>query len=119
MTNMNNKSKSVICMIAILIMTGCGQNYSTGTRVGVVTKLSKKGIVWDSWEGELLMALPSEVGGSVQPEKFSFSIGGNDTVVVSMVQAAMKSGKRVELVYRQWLCAPPTIDTQYVIIDVK
>ena len=85
----------------VLGVTSCGKHYSEGSRVGVVTKLSKKGVIFDSWEGELLIALPVDPG------------------AVEAVQLAMRSGKRVELVYRQWWCEPPTIDSDYVIVEVK
>ena len=110
--------KQLIIGILAVALVGCGKNYSNGTRAGVVTKLSNKGLVWDSWEGELVMALPSETG-IVAPEKFHFSINPDDTATVAKVQAALKSGKRVEIVYRQWFCSPPTIDTQYVVTDVR
>lgn len=105
----------IICLVAFL-GTGCGKNYSNGERVGVVTKLSEKGLIWKSYEGEMLMALPAEVAGTTQPEKFEFNVSPE---AVEKVQTAMKSGKRVTLVYRQWFWAPPTIDNQHVIIDVK
>ncbi len=105
-----------LLIILLCTLSACGQNYSDGTRVGVVTKLSQKGLFFKSWEGEMLMALPSQTVGTIQPEKFVFNV---DPAVESKVEEAMKSGKRVELMYRQWLVRPPTIDSDYVIIDVK
>lgn len=111
------KSKTLACSIALAsLLSACAPNYSNGTRVGVVTKLSEKGLIWKSWEGEMLMALPSDVSGATQPEKFIFNVSPE---AVGKVQEAMKSGKRVELVYRQWAFAPPSIDADHVIIDVK
>lgn len=109
--------KRLTFILAFVCLTACARNYSDGTRVGIVTKLSKKGVIWKSWEGEMLMALPPEAAASgAQPEKFTFNV---DPPVVSKVQEAMNSGKRVELVYRQWFFAPPTIDNDHVIIDVR
>jgi hypothetical protein len=98
-----------------MLFTACLPNYSTGTRVGVVTKLSKSGVVFKSWEGDLLMALPGDIS-AVNAEKFQFSVADE---AVKDVEDAMRSGKRVELQYHQWLVSPPTISTHYVITAVK
>jgi prepilin-type N-terminal cleavage/methylation domain-containing protein len=115
----------VVCIIGIALAIfshplarlcgGINQNYSNGARVGVVTKLSQKGVIWKSWEGEMLMALPASTG-TVQPEKFEFNVSPE---AVDKVTAAMKSGHRIELVYRQWWSPPMKIDHDYVIVDVK
>ena len=64
----------------------------------------------------MLMALPVEIAGTTMPEKWNFTV---DPKMVDKVKAALNSGKRTRLVYRQWFIAPPTIDTSYVIIDVQ
>lgn len=106
----------LVSLILAFFLAACGPNYSNGTRVRVVTKLSEKGIIWKSWEGEMLMALPNSVASGAQPEKFDFNV---DPPCVPKVQAALNSGKRVELVYRQWYMSPPSIDADHVVIDVK
>lgn len=95
---------------------GCVPDYSNGERVGIVTKLSERGLIWKSWEGELLMALPTQVAGNIDPEKFTFNV---DPQAVAKVQAALASGQRVTLIYRQWFVKPPSIEAHHVIIDVK
>lgn len=108
--------KAITIIITALILSACGENYSNGERVGVVTKLSQKGIIFKSWEGEMLMALPAAVAGTTQPEKFEFNV---DPAAVAQVQEALASGKRVKLIYRQWWIAPLTIDHDHVIIKVE
>ena len=49
-------------------------SYSSGERAGWVQKLSDKGWVCKTWEGELqLVAVPGS-----SPEKFLFSVRGDD-----------------------------------------
>ena len=43
----------MLALVATMLMTSCSQNYSNGERVGMITKFTKKGIVWKSWEGHL------------------------------------------------------------------
>lgn len=50
------------------------------------------------------------------PNAFQFNV---DPAAVEKVKQAMRSGKRVELVYREWVLAPLSIDNSHVVIDVK
>ena len=109
--------KQLLLLVMSLFFIGCGcaENFSAGERIGVVTKISKKGLVFDSWEAAAVIALPSDVGGFAQPEQFGFTV---DPIAVDAVKEAASSGKRVRLHYRQWFIAPPTIDHQHVVFKV-
>ncbi len=88
-------------------------SYSSGERAGFLQKLSEKGWVCKTWEGELaLISLPGAA-----PEKFYFSV--RDEAAVAKINAAM--GKRISLVYEQHLGVPTTCfgETQYFAVDVK
>jgi hypothetical protein len=75
-------------------------NYSTGERAGWVQKLSKKGWVCKTWEGELSMvAMPGSM-----PEKFLFSVWDDD--VAAAINRSM--GKRVSLHYDEKVGLPGT-----------
>lgn len=114
------KLLALLPLIAVLV--GCGQNYSNGSRIGTISKFSNKGLVMKSWEGELNVggfrnATDHEGRTQVVANIFAFSVESPE--VVKKVQEAMKSGKPVELVYRQWFVSPPSIETVYVITDMK
>lgn len=111
-----NIISTALLIIAALAISACGQNFSNGERVGVITKLSHKGLIWKSWEGEMLVALPVDVAGATNVEKFRFNV---DEAAVEKVKAAASAGKRVTLVYRQWALPPLTIENDHVVIDVR
>jgi hypothetical protein len=73
-------------------------SYSTGERAGWVQKLSHKGWVCKTWEGEL--ALVSLPGSTV--EKFHFTV--RDEAVAQQIMKAM--GKRVSLHYEEKVGLP-------------
>jgi hypothetical protein len=82
-------------------------NYSTGERAGWVQKLSKKGWVCKTWEGELAMvSLPGVV-----PEKFHFTV--KDDAVAEQINQLM--GRRVTLHYEEKVGIPTSCfgDTRY------
>jgi hypothetical protein len=87
--------------------------YATGERAGYVQKLSKKGWICKTWEGELAMVnLPGAM-----PEKFSFTVR-KDAVAESILKTM---GKRVALVYQQHKGVPTRCfgDTEYYVVDVR
>lgn len=75
-------------------------SYSTGERAGWVQKLSKKGWVCKTWEGEL--ALVSMPGAAV--EKFLFTV--TDDAVAEKINLVL--GKRVALHYEEKVGLPTT-----------
>jgi hypothetical protein len=87
--------------------------YSEGERAGFVQKLSKKGFVCKTWEGELTMvAMPGAT-----PEKFFFTVW-NDNVAE---QINKQVGKRVALNYEEKVGIPGSCfgETRYYITKVK
>jgi hypothetical protein len=73
-------------------------SYSEGERAGYLQKLSRKGWVCKTWEGEILL---SSMPGAI-PERFAFTV--RDENVVKQLQAAM--GQRVQLTYSQHVGLP-------------
>jgi hypothetical protein len=87
-------------------------SYSSGERAGWVQKLSKKGWVCKTWEGEL--ALVSLPGSTV--EKFFFTVP-DDAVAA---QLTSKMGKRVSLHYEEKVGLPTSCfgDTRHFVTKV-
>lgn len=88
-------------------------NYSEGERAGFMQKLSKKGWLCKTWEGELsLVALPGAA-----PEKFLFTV--RDDAVADKINKLV--GQRVSLVYAEHKGVPTSCfgDTPYFVSDVK
>jgi len=87
--------------------------YSNGERVGYVQKISRKGWVCKTWEGELAMvSMPGTA-----PEIFYFTVP-SDAVARKVMDAA---GQRVALIYEQHRGVPSKCfgETEYFIIGVR
>jgi hypothetical protein len=84
-------------------------SYSEGERAGYLQKLSRKGWLCKTWEGEILL---SSMPGAI-PERFNFTV--RDENVVRQLQAAM--GQRVQLTYEQHIGVPTTCfgETEYFV----
>ena len=87
--------------------------YSTGDRVGYVQKLSQKGWLCKTWEGELQM---SNIPGSA-PVLFEFTV--RDDSVARAITAA--EGRQVSLHFEQHTGIPLSCfgDTEYFITGVR
>jgi hypothetical protein len=86
--------------------------YSSGERAGYVQKLSQKGWLCKTYEGELiLVSMPG-----TQAEKFFFT-AKNDTVAKKLNETI---GKRVRLMYEEHVGIPTTCfgETSYFVHDV-
>jgi hypothetical protein len=88
-------------------------SFSSGERVGYVQKLSKKGWLCKTWEGELAMTtMPGVV-----PEIFHFSV--RDEAVAKSLQGT--EGRRVALAYDQHRGVPTACfgETEYFVSGVR
>ena len=87
--------------------------YSDGERAGYVQKLSQKGFVCKTYEGELvLVSMPG-----TQAEKFFFTV--RDAAVAKRINETV--GKRVRLIYEEHLGIPTSCfgETGYFVQDVQ
>jgi hypothetical protein len=113
--------KLIVLGLVVLVVGGAALytaitltfNYSTGERVGYVQKLSKKGWLCRTWEGELAMSpMPG-----VPPQIFAFTVP--DDPVAEKLRAA--EGKRVALSYEQKRGVPTSCfgETEHFVTDVR
>jgi hypothetical protein len=87
-------------------------SYSAGERAGYVQKLSRKGWVCKTWEGEMaLVSMPGTVA-----EKFLFTVP--DDAIAEQINRSI--GSRVTLYYEQHVGLPTHCwgDTQYFVTRV-
>lgn len=122
-TSHRSRRLGLVALLVILLVPGLvfgtwawvtlNYSYSKGERAGYVQKISKKGWVCKTWEGELAMAnLPGTM-----PEIFSFSVR-NDAVARLLEKNA---GKRVSITYEQHRGVPTSCfaETEYYITNVR
>lgn len=98
---------------------GQGFEYSEGTRSGIVYKLSKKGTIYKTWEGELSLGLNERDGdGNIIPAIFNFSVTNPE--IVKQLQDAERAGKRVTLHYKEYILRGVSYgSTAYDIVKVE
>ena len=115
--------KKAILLIVFLLLIGAAYYvssgyFSAGERAGTISKLSERGYVFKTYEGELNEGGFSGETGALTPRIWSFS-AKEDSVIADM-QKALATGERVTLSYQEkFLQFPWNGDTKYFITDVK
>jgi hypothetical protein len=105
----------LVPVLAVVIYTWIALtwSYATGERAGYVQKLSKKGWVCKTWEGEMaLVTMPGTVA-----EKFYFTV--RDDALAQKLNSLV--GKRLTVSYEQHKGLPTTCfgETEYFATSVK
>jgi hypothetical protein len=102
-----------IVAIALWIWVALGYTYSSGERAGYIQKISKKGWLCKTWEGEIAQTpLPGAT-----PQLFTFTVR-SDSIAHVLEEYA---GKQVSLTYEQHVGVPTSCfgDTEYFVTKVR
>lgn len=103
---------AAIALAALYTWASLTWSYSDGERAGFVQKISKKGWLCKTWEGEMLLtSMPGAI-----PEKFEFTVR-NDAIAKKISENV---GTRMVLTYTQHVGIPTSCfgDTPYFIEKV-
>jgi len=96
----------VLYFLAIYYIT-----YSEGYRAGQLVKISHKGVVFKTWEGEVSQ-------GVSEAQIFHFSVEDNEKEVIKALQDLQ--GKQVRLTYKERFKTFPWLgDTKYYVTKVE
>ena len=109
----------VILAIAFLCLSYWGV-YDEGVRAGTVLRISKKGMIFKTYEGQLNVQTFGAIrGANPITEAFDFSVSATDEQVINELQEVALSGERVNLHYvARYVAFPWRGDTKYFITKV-
>jgi hypothetical protein len=115
--------KALIAILGLVVLLGLifsaytwialSWSYSTGERAGLMQKISRKGWLCKTWEGELLLtSMPGAI-----PEKFEFTVR-DDELANQLVE---HTGQRLVLTYAQHKGVPSSCfgDTEYFVEKIS
>ncbi len=113
-------------IVVLLLIVGAGLYYITfgyysdGTRVGSLTKLSRKGFIFKTQEGMLMVGGMTDGTGSMNSSTWEFSVDDDNKAVVEALTQSQKTGQRVSLHYEEkFFQLPWNGDTQYFVTGVE
>jgi hypothetical protein len=115
-----------VAIIAVILLIGLfcfayWGSYSEGIRSGMVVKISKKGWIFKTYEGQLnLQTFGANKSPNIVSESFEFSVDTDRAEIIKMLEEASLSGERVSLKYTERMM---TFfwrgDTKYFVTEVE
>jgi len=94
--------------------------YSEGKRGGFITKLSNKGYLFKTYEGELRMGGLYEGDGTMNSSEWIFSVSAKNKDAIAKLEDAIANGHRVSLTYEEkFFTLPWNGDTKYFVTNVE
>ncbi len=90
----------IVIVIGVFAFLSYG-NFSSGYRAGVPIKVSHKGVLFKTWEGELNVGGLTNSGQGAIPTTWAFSIEKDQAEVRQKIEEAITKGKRVKLSYEE------------------
>ncbi|MFM9839837.1 MAG: hypothetical protein ACKVOQ_16345 [Cyclobacteriaceae bacterium] len=111
---------ALIGIIAVFSFSYWG-TYSEGIRSGMVVKISKKGWIFKTYEGQLnLQTFGANKSPNMVSESFEFSVDADKQDVIKVLEEASLSGERVSLKYSERLAKFFWRgDTKYFVTEVE
>lgn len=116
------KLLGVFTAIAILVVLFIYYaNYSTGVRAGIVLKVSKKGAIFKTYEGQLdIMSFGAVKSDNQLSQTFEFSVYKADKDIITQLEQVAMSGQRVNLQYEEkYAVLPWRGSTKYFVVGVE
>lgn len=114
-------------LIAIVVLLFIGvmlfiyyANISEGTRSGVIVKISKRGAIFKTYEGQMDLGSFGAVKDANQlSQTFNFSVEkGKDELIDELEQVSL-SGERVQIRYKEkYAVLPWRAETTYFVYDI-
>lgn len=93
--------KILFLIVMVFCLASCKEQFSNGERVGTVTKFSKAGVFWDSWDGLLNI---TQTGMNTSGEPFAFSMDNDRNDQQKLIDTLIKAqveGWKVKIKYHQ------------------
>ena len=117
-------------MIAFVIVIAIGTvaflmlaSYGDGYRVGVIQKISKKGILFKTYEGEMTQGFiegAQNAGASGVGTRIWYFTVQNDPAVLGQIDHAIEANKKVKLFYTEKYTGLPWVgDTRQIVFKVE
>jgi hypothetical protein len=96
---MKSRKSLYFLVLSAAISMGCGINSTPGSgeKVGQIVKLSKQGIISQTWEGQLIRGGMSNGSGTVGTQPFNFTI--QDDITAKKVREFMENQTEVVISY--------------------
>ncbi|MBT8326152.1 MAG: hypothetical protein KJP21_00430 [Bacteroidia bacterium] len=104
----------------IIVLFALYANFSDGKRAGEVIKISKKGYIFKTYEGQLNTGGFGDMDGDITSSIWHFSVKRDNQEVLDQLDNAIDGGYRVKLYYdEKYIKVPFLGETKYFVTKVE
>lgn len=120
--------KKALIYITVILVLGSAlfytvvryTSFSEGYRAGVIMKMSRKGVIFKTFEGQMNMGGVQSGSEGDLSTVWNFSVNRNDQEVLDGIEEAVDNGYRVKLYYEEkYMQLDMFGDTEYFITKVE
>ncbi|MFN4144203.1 MAG: hypothetical protein ACK4GN_00140 [Runella sp.] len=117
--------KWIFLLVFLLILGAVGYYfsfgaYSDGTRVGSLVKLSRRGYIFKTYEGQLMVGGMSDGTGTFNSTTWDFSVHDSNKTAIEALELSQRTGQRVSVHYEEkFFQLPWNGDTKYFVVSVE
>jgi hypothetical protein len=118
-------AKLLVVLVILAVLAGGAYymfgSYSDGNRAGTVIKMSRKGLLFKTYEGELNLGLVlGDQSGASVSNIWEFSVPASNGEALAKLDTAMARGRRAKLHYREMFARIPWRgETKYMVYKVE
>lgn len=95
-------------------------SFSDGTRVGSLAKLSRRGYIFKTYEGQLMVGGMSDGTGTFNSTTWDFSVHGSNKEAIDALNLSQRTGQRISVHYEEkFFQLPWNGDTKYFVVSVE
>lgn len=95
-------------------------SFSDGTRVGSLAKLSRRGYIFKTHEGQLMVGGMSDGTGTFNSTTWDFSVHDSNKEAIEALNLSQRTGQRVSVHYEEkFFQLPWNGDTKYFVVSVE
>jgi len=103
----------IVDVFVLNLTTGFFDGYSEGERIGYFTKISRKGVIWKTWEAQIQVGT-GKMAALQEPQPLSI-------INENLIQEIQENiGRKAKVQYTQWLIMPYHIgDSGYLVTGIE
>lgn len=95
-------------------------SFSDGTRVGSLVKLSRRGYVFKTYEGQLMVGGMSDGTGTFNSTTWDFSVHDSNKEAIEALNLSQRTGQRIAVHYEEkFFKLPWNGETKYFVVSVE
>lgn len=107
----------IVSVPFVMLGGGYEPEFKHGKITGVISSVENTGMIWESWEGTLVIEGAQEADDLFDSKKFYVNIP--DEVTLNQIMTAYENKTSITIQYSRWFIRPMQIGSRYVVRGIE